>query len=145
MTASSYTVDTDLDHIDLDTVHQWLSTEALWALGRSRDTVQRAAEGSLNFGLYNQAGRIVGYARVVTDYATFAWLCEVFIAPEERGHGAGRLLAQAVVDHLRLMHLKRVLLSTLDAHELYKKVGFAPFPDPHKLMQLEDQPAPSAT
>ena len=129
-------VDTDLGRIDLRKVHHWLSTDAFWALGRSVETVQRAAGGSLNFGVYDSAGGLCGYARVVTDHATFAWLCDVYIDRPSRGRGLGRLLAQAVVDTLSPMHLKRVLLSTLDAHGLYEQVGFTPFPDPQKLMIL---------
>ena len=129
-------VDTDLGRIDLRKVHHWLSTDAFWALGRCVETVQRAAGGSLNFGVYDSAGGLCGYARVVTDHATFAWLCDVYIDRPSRGRGLGRLLAQAVVDTLSPMHLKRVLLSTLDAHGLYEQVGFTPFPDPQKLMIL---------
>ena len=135
-TNDEYSVDTDLGRIDLRKVHHWLSTDAFWALGRSVETVQRAAGGSLNFGVYDSAGGLCGYARVVTDHATFAWLCDVYIDRPSRGRGLGRLLAQAVVDTLSPMHLKRVLLSTLDAHGLYEQVGFTPFPDPQKLMIL---------
>ena len=133
---NEYTVDTDLSRIDLPTVHRWLSTDAFWALGRPLTTVQRAADGSLNFGVYDGAGALCGYARVVTDRATFAWLCDVYIDRPFRGRGLGRVLAQAVVDTLTPMNLNRVLLSTLDAHALYEQVGFVPFPDPQKLMIL---------
>ena len=135
-TNDEYSVDTDLGRIDLRKVHHWLSTDAFWALGRSVETVQRAANGSLNFAVYDRAGSLCGYARVVTDHATFAWLCDVYIDRPSRGRGLGRLLAQAVVDTLSPMHLKRVMLSTLDTHGLYEQVGFMPFPDPQKLMIL---------
>ncbi|TFB69833.1 GNAT family N-acetyltransferase [Cryobacterium sp. Hz9] len=135
-TNDEYSVDTDLGRIDLRQVHHWLSTDAFWALGRSVETVQRAAGGSLNFGVYDSAGGLCGYARVVTDHATFAWLCDVYIDRPSRGRSLGLFLAQAVVDTLSPMHLKRVLLSTLDAHGLYEQVGFTPFPDPQKLMIL---------
>ena len=131
-----YSVDTDLGRIDLFKVHHWLSTDAFWALGRSLETVQQAADGSLNFGVYDRTGDLCGYARVVTDRATFAWLCDVCIDRQFRGRGLGRFLAQEVVDTLSPMQLKRVLLSTLDAHGLYEQVGFIPFPDPQKLMIL---------
>lgn len=131
-----YTVDTDASRIDLKQVHHWLSTDAYWALGRSREIVQRAADGSLNFGVYDTLGTLRAYARVVTDYATFAWLCDLYVEPASRGRGIGALLAQAVVDTLLPMELKRVLLATLDAHDLYTKVGFVPYPDPQKLMVL---------
>lgn len=129
-------LDTALSKIDLDRVHRWLSTDAFWALGRDRQTVQQAAEGSLNFGVFDSQGTLCAYARVVTDRATFAWLCDVYVDREYRGQGIGLLLSRAIVDALAPMDLKRVMLSTLDAHGLYEQVGFVPFPDPEKLMLL---------
>ncbi|WP_156759754.1 GNAT family N-acetyltransferase [Microbacterium karelineae] len=133
---ASARVTTDLAEIDLDLVHRWLSEDAFWAIGRSRATVDAAARGSLNFGAIDAAENLVGYARVVTDRATFAWLCDVYVTPAARGSGTGLLLAQSVVAALRPMNLKRVLLSTVDAHGLYAKVGFDAFPTPERLMQL---------
>ena len=134
---TGFTVETDLAHIDLDVVHRWLSTDAHWALGRSRQTVQQAAEGSLNFGVFDAEGALCGYARVVTDRTTFAWLCDVYIERSQRGRGVGLFLARTVVDVLAPMDLKRVMLSTPDAHGLYEQVGFVVVPDPEKLMTLE--------
>lgn len=131
-----FTVDTDLARIDLDTVHRWLSTDAYWAVGRSRETVQRAAEGSLNFGVFDGEGALCAYARVITDRATFAWLCDVYVDRHHRGMGVGQLLARTVVDTLAPMELLRVMLATHDAHELYSRVGFVPVPDPEQLMRL---------
>lgn len=133
-------ITTDLSEIDLDLVHRWLSTDAFWAIGRSRETVELAARGSLNFGALGENGELAGYARVVTDHATFAWLCDVYVDRSARGSGVGLALATAVTDYLRPMALKRVILSTLDAHGLYRKVGFEPFPNPERLMQLASQP-----
>ncbi|WP_282687437.1 MULTISPECIES: GNAT family N-acetyltransferase [unclassified Streptomyces] len=132
----TYEIDTDPDRIDIGLVHHWLSTDAFWALGRSRDVVERSMRGSLNFGVYDGEGAQVAYARVVTDHATFAWLCDVYVDPTHRGRGLGVRLATAVRDHLAPYELKRTLLSTLDAHELYAKVGFVPVPDPKMLMIL---------
>ena len=129
-------VTTDLDDIDLDVVHRWLSEEAYWALGRSRDVVEAAARASVNFGALDAGGRLVGYARVVTDQVTFAWLCDVFVDPAARGLGAGKALAGAVVAAVRPMGLKRVMLATADAHELYRRFGFEGVTDPEKLMIL---------
>ncbi|MFE7449973.1 GNAT family N-acetyltransferase [Streptomyces griseus] len=134
--ADRYVIDTDPDRIDVGLVHHWLSTDAFWALGRSRDLVERSLRGSLNFGVYGPDGAQVAYARVVTDRATFAWLCDVYVDPAHRGRGLGVRLATAVRDHLAPYELKRTLLATLDAHELYAKVGFAPLPDPTMLMVL---------
>ncbi|QHC26971.1 GNAT family N-acetyltransferase [Streptomyces sp. GS7] len=130
----------DPDRLDVALVHRWLSTDAFWALGRSRETVEQSIRGSVNFGIYDSVGSQVAYARVVTDRATFAWLCDVYVAPEHRGKGLGTRLAGAVRDHLAPYKLKRVLLATRDAHEVYAKVGFAPVPDPENLMIL--RPAP---
>ncbi|MFE6771233.1 GNAT family N-acetyltransferase [Streptomyces griseus] len=132
----AYEVDTDPDRIDIGLVHHWLSTDAFWALGRSRDLVERSLRGSLNFGVYDGGGTQVAYARVVTDHATFAWLCDVYVDPAHRGRGLGVRLATAVRDHLAPYELKRILLATLDAHELYAKVGFVPVSDPKMLMVL---------
>ncbi|MFJ8842840.1 GNAT family N-acetyltransferase [Streptomyces cyaneofuscatus] len=135
-----YEIDTDPDRLDVGLVHHWLSTDAFWALGRSRDTVERSIQGSLNFGVYAADGTQAAYARVVTDRATFAWLCDVYVAPAHRGLGLGVQLATAVRDHLAPYELKRTMLATLDAHELYKKVGFVPVPDPERLMILGPTP-----
>ncbi|MGA5564871.1 GNAT family N-acetyltransferase [Streptomyces platensis] len=132
-----YEVATDPDRLDIGLVHHWLSTDAFWALGRSRETVEQSIRGSLNFGLYDAGGAQVAYARVVTDLATFAWLCDVYVAPAHRGKGLGTWLAAAVRDHLAPYELKRTLLATLDAHEVYAKVGFVPVPDPERLMIMK--------
>jgi GNAT superfamily N-acetyltransferase len=129
-----YEITTDPGRLDLDTVHRWLSTDAYWALGRSRETVERAVEGSVNFGLYDAEGRQAGYARVVTDLATFAWLCDVYVDPAHRGRGLGTWLVTAVHDHLAPYRLRRIMLATGDAHALYEKVGFTPLADPQRFM-----------
>ncbi len=129
-------VTTELDEIDLDVVHRWLSEEAYWALGRSRDLVERAARASVNFGALDAEGRLIGYARVVTDAATFAWVCDVFVSPAARGVGVGTLLAETIAATARSWGLKRTMLATADAHGVYAKVGFVPLPDPDRMMVL---------
>ncbi|MCP3787638.1 GNAT family N-acetyltransferase [Micromonospora sp. A3M-1-15] len=122
-----YLLSTDPDRLDLDRVHHWLSTDAYWALGRDRDTVGRAFAGSIGFGVYRPGdGRQVAVARVVTDRATFAWLCDVYVDRAERGRGLGTWLAGAARDHLAEMGVRRIVLATEDAHGVYAKVGFAP-------------------
>lgn len=132
----AYEISTDPGRLDVALVHHWLSTDAYWALGRSLDTVRRSVEGSLNFGAYDRAGAQVGYARVVTDLATFGWLCDVYVAPEHRGRGVGGRLALAVRDHLAPHRLIRLMLATGDAHEVYARVGFAPVEEPEQLMAI---------
>lgn len=131
-----YEIDSNLARMDLDLVHQWLSTDAFWALGRTRETVETAARNSLNFGVFTNDGSQVAYARVATDRATFGWLCDVYVDRDHRGRGLGTRLSEAVVARLRPMRLKRVLLATSDAHEVYARVGFVPMPDPEMLMIL---------
>jgi GNAT superfamily N-acetyltransferase len=131
-----YEIASDPDRLDIDLIHHWLSTDAFWALGRSRETVERSVRASVNFGVYDEHGAQVAYARVVTDLATFAWLCDVYVDRAHRGKGLGTRLAFAVRDHLAPYKLKRIMLSTVDAHGIYAKAGFVPFPDPQRLMIL---------
>ncbi|MFJ1755685.1 GNAT family N-acetyltransferase [Kitasatospora sp. NPDC088134] len=137
---AGYALSTDPSRLDREAVHRWLSEESYWALGRPRAKQDTAIDASLNFGLYEEgSGAQVGYARVVTDRATFAWLCDVFIAEPARGRGLGTALTAAVRDELAGLGLRRVLLATRDAHEVYAKVGFAPMALPEKWMILGEQ------
>ncbi len=120
-----YELSTDPHRLDADRVHRWLSTDAYWALGRPRDKHDRAVAGSLNFGVYDAvSGEQVAYARIVTDRATFAYLCDVYVDPSVRGKGVGTAMVAAVREHLRPFGLRRVLLATKDAHGVYEKLGF---------------------
>jgi GNAT superfamily N-acetyltransferase len=131
-----YELSTDPARLDLAAVHGWLATDAYWALGRAREVVERAAAGSVNYGLYAPGGgRQVGYARAVTDGATFAWLCDVYLDRSVRGGGLGRWLVTAARDHLDGLGVRRIMLATADAHGLYASVGFAPLDDPGRWMQ----------
>ena len=134
-------VSTDPARLDVGRFHHWLSTDAYWALGRTRDVVERAVAGSLNWGAYDEAGSQVGYARVVTDRATFAWLCDVYVDPAARGQGVGTALLDAVTAQLAGYRLKRVLLATGDAHAVYARYGFGPLPDPSLFMVAGDPAA----
>ncbi|WP_392669112.1 GNAT family N-acetyltransferase [Streptomyces sp. LN785] len=132
-----YEITPDPARLDPVRIHHWLSTDAYWALGRSREKQDLAIEGSLNFGAYETtSGEQVGYARVVTDHATFAWLCDVYVAPSARGRGLGTRLAAAVRDHLAPTGIRRLMLATEDAHGVYEKVGFKLLGDPEKWMHL---------
>lgn len=136
-----YEISTDPSRVDAERVHRWLSTDAYWALGRAREKQDRAIEGSLNFGVYDTAsGEQVAYARVVTDRATFAWLCDVYVDPSVRGKGVGTALVTAVREKVRSYGVRRVLLATHDAHGVYEKIGFAPLARPeHWMVLLFDQ------
>jgi GNAT superfamily N-acetyltransferase len=129
-----YIISTDKALLDIRLLHLFLSREAYWSLGRPRAVVERAIEHSLCFGVYDR-GTQVGFARVVTDYATFAWVCDVFVLPSHRGRGLSKWLMQSLVSHPDLQGLKRVLLATRDAHELYRHyAGFETLPEPGKWM-----------
>ncbi|WBB77943.1 GNAT family N-acetyltransferase [Micromonospora sp. WMMD882] len=136
--ADGYQLCADPARLDLDRVHRWLSSDAYWALGRDRETVARAFANSIGFGVYRPSdGAQVAVARVVTDRATFAWLCDVYVDPVERGRGLGGWLAGAVRDHLTDLGVRRILLATLDAHGVYAAAGFTPLPRPEWWMQLD--------
>ncbi|BBA99191.1 putative acetyltransferase [Actinacidiphila reveromycinica] len=135
-----YEISTDPARIDVPRVHQWLSVESYWAKGRSLDKQQAAMANSLNFGAYREdTGEQHGYARVVTDLATFAWLCDVYVDRAARGRGLGTALVAAVRDHLAPYGVRRVMLATADAHGVYAKLGFEPLADPAKWMALGHQ------
>ncbi len=133
-------ISTDPERLDAALVHRWLSQDAYWALGRSREKQDRAIAGSLNFGVYDSASGVqLAYARVVTDRATFAWLCDVYVDPGSRGKGLGGALVEAVKAHLEPYGLRRVLLATGDAHAVYARSGFEPLATPGKWMAFGQQ------
>ena len=131
-----YEVSTDPDRIDLDYVHHYLSEISYWAQGIPRDVVARSIANALSFGLYGPDGAQAGFARVITDRATFAWLADVFIDPALQGKGLGKGLMDAIFAHPELQELRRFMLVTLDAHGLYQQYGFGPPPNPDRLMAV---------
>ena len=133
-------VSDDKARLDHALIHGFLSRESYWAKGVSMETVERSIEHSLCFGI-DKAGRQAGFARVVTDFATFAWLADVFIVEEWRGEGLGKKLVGGVLGHPRLQGLRRFLLGTRDAHKLYEQFGFTPLEYPERFMEI--QPANS--
>ena len=130
-----YEISTDPARLDLDLIHRFLSEEAYWSPGVPREVVERSIDGSLNFGLYLGAEQ-VGFARVVTDYATIAWLADVFVVDAYRGHGLGRWLVETVLGHPDLQGMRRWILGTADAHGLYERYGFKPA-DPARYMMSD--------
>lgn len=134
-------VDTDPARLDLERVHGWLSTDAYWAMGRTMDVMRRAVAGSISFGVYRPDGTQIGYARLVTDGAAFGWLCDVYIDRSARGLGLGTALVQAIVEAVRPLGLKRLMLTTADAHDVYRRIGFALHPNPEQIMLLEGHQA----
>jgi GNAT superfamily N-acetyltransferase len=130
-----YEIDTDPHRIDVDLLHRWLSTDAYWAMGRPRDVVQQSIAGSLNFALHAPGGAMAGFTRAVTDSATFAYLCDVYVDRAVRGSGVGTWFVGSVVDHLRGLGCQRLMLATADAHGLYAKFGFLPLARPQEWME----------
>jgi GNAT superfamily N-acetyltransferase len=121
---NGYLITDDRSRLDVDSIHRYLSEESYWAKGVRRDIVVRSIENSLCVGVYAPTGEQVGLGRVITDSATFAWLCDVFILDGHRGHGLGKALIHAVLSHPQLQTLRRMGLGTLDAHGLYAQFGF---------------------
>jgi len=127
-----FVVSTDPEAVDVDAVHAYL-TRAYWSAGIPRETVARAIEGSIPFSVLHN-GTQVGFARVITDRATFAYLADVYVLEEYRGRGLSLKLMDAVVAHPDLQGLRRFLLVTRDAHGLYRRYGFTDVPDPSRLL-----------
>src|SRR4051794_40714033 len=137
MPGVAYEISTDPERLDLPRVHRFLSTEAYWSPGVEFETVERSVAGSMPFGVYTSEGEQVGFARVVTDRATFAWLADVYIEDEHRGHGLGKRLVSEILLHPELQGLRRWLLATADAHGLYRQFGFAGLERVGRFMALE--------
>jgi N-acetylglutamate synthase-like GNAT family acetyltransferase len=129
-----YLVSTDPGRLDLDVIHGFLR-ESYWARGVPRAVVERSLRGSLCFGLFEWE-RQVGFARVITDGATFAYLADVFVLPSHRGRGLARWLMECVLAHPDLQGLRRFLLFTRDAHWLYARFGFEPLSNPDMAMSI---------
>ena len=117
-----FSIQTDREKLNLDFIHGYLCNQSYWAQGRSYAVVKKSIQNSLCFGLF-EGERQIGFARVVTDLATFAWLCDVFVAASYRGCGLGKWLVECVVAHPDLQIVKYILLATQDAHELYRWYG----------------------
>lgn len=128
-----YLISTDATRLDLPTIHGFLTT-SYWAAGVPFDVVQRSIEHSLAFGVYHH-DRQIGFARVITDRATFAYLADVFVLEPHRGQGLGHWLVETILAHPELQGLRRWLLATRDAHALYRSAGFTPLQAPERWME----------
>jgi GNAT superfamily N-acetyltransferase len=135
-----YSVSTNPAQLDHEMIHRFLEA-SYWAHGIPREVVDRSIAGSLPFGLYREHERgqeQIGFARVITDGATFAWIADVFVVGSRRGEGLGVWLMECIVSHPDLQGLRRWMLATRDAHDLYRKVGFAPPAEPGRIMERVD-------
>ncbi len=135
-----FEIKTDPRDLDIDAIHDYLVNESYWAKTRTRKQLETVIKNSLCFGVYREKTQI-GFARVVTDYATFAYLGDVYILPEFQGEGLGKWLMEVVSGHPDLQGFRRWILATKDAHTLYEKFGFSELRHPERWME---KPAPDA-
>ena len=131
-----FTISTDRDRLDIDSIYRFL-TNCYWAKGIPKEVVSRSIQHSLCFGIYNEGGQ-VGFARVISDFATFAYIGDVFVLERYRGRGLSKWLMRCIMDHPRLQGLRRWSLVTRDAHGLYSQFGFRPLASPDRWMELHD-------
>ena len=131
-----FTISSDKTRLDLEVIHGFLST-SYWAAGRSVETIRRSIEHSIPFGVY-KGDHQVGFARVITDYATFAWIADVFILDSFRGQGLGKWLMEVILSDPQLQGFRRWVLATKDAQELYRRFGFSELKIPERWMERPD-------
>jgi GNAT superfamily N-acetyltransferase len=130
-----YSISTDKTRLDVGMVHHFLYTTAHWAIGRPMSIVRKSIENSLCFGLY-EGDKQVGFARIVTDGATVGWICDMFILPSHRSSGLGKWLLESMMEYPDVKGLRRILLNTRDAHDLYiKHAGFRPLLAPESWLE----------
>ncbi|MEX2285066.1 MAG: GNAT family N-acetyltransferase [Gemmatimonadota bacterium] len=134
-----FEITTDPARLDGSAIHEFLSQRAYWAIDRPLETVQRSLDNSLCFGLYHGTAQI-GLARVITDYATYGYLCDVYVLEDYRGCGLGVWLIECLLQHPGLEDLRKFSLATRDAQELYRRFGFTEVTDPHRYMNLRSRP-----
>lgn len=132
---AEFLISTDRNRLNLDVVHDFL-TNCYWAKGIPREVVARSIEHSLCFGIYDGDARQVGFVRVVTDFATIAYLGDVFVLESHRGRGLSKWLMECITQHPALQNLRRWILLTRDAHRLYSQYGFTPLKAPERYMEL---------
>lgn len=135
VTHGDYLISTDKEKLQLDVIFEYLSERSYWANGRSYDTFHRSVNGSLCFGIYH-FDKQVGFARVITDFGTFAYLADVFVLEEYRGRGLSKWLMEVILADPELQTVKRWLLATADAHGLYSKYGFTQLSKPERWMEM---------
>jgi GNAT superfamily N-acetyltransferase len=133
-TQGDYYITTDRDKLDMAVIHDFLSNHSHWSKGIPIETVRKSIDNALNFGLYHH-GKQVGYARLITDYATIAYLGDVFVLPEYRGRGLSKWLMEVVMSYPDLQGLRRWVLLTSDAHGLYEKTGWKRVARPELYME----------
>ncbi|BBH16371.1 N-acetyltransferase [Nocardioides baekrokdamisoli] len=134
--ADGFVMSDDRTRLDLDRIVAWLG-ESYWAPTRSRETIERSIEHSVAYGVYDSEGVQVAFYRAVTDFATFGWICDVWVGPHVRGRGIGVWMIEEGVRALAAAGVPRLALATLDAHGVYLKAGFAPLAHPERWMDID--------
>lgn len=133
-----FCISTDHSMLDINAIHHFLSVDSYWSKNIPLEKVAAAAAGSLNFGLYHQ-GRQIGYARIISDYCSIAYLGDVYVLPEYRGKGLSKWMMQTIISHPQLQGLRRWILATKDAHGLYQQFGFTPLAMPERWMERHNK------
>ncbi|MGJ7922372.1 GNAT family N-acetyltransferase [Neobacillus sp. LXY-4] len=138
---NEFIISTKKDWLNVNVIYNFLTNESYWAKGRSRETIEKSIENSsFCFGIYredeNGQKDQVGFARVVSDLTTFAYLCDVFVLPNYRGRGLSKWLLSVIIQHPELMNVRRFMLATNDAHSLYAQYGFKPLKKPEMFMEI---------
>lgn len=136
VTRDRFIITTDKEKLDINIIHSFLS-QSYWAEGISKEVISRSIEGSMCFGVFDNDKQI-GFARMITDKATFAYLADVFIVEEYRGLGLSKWLMETIMSHADLQGLRRIMLATRDAHDLYKKFGFTTLTNVDRWMAIHD-------
>ena len=137
VTKGEYSISTDPSRLDVNVIHNYLANDSYWAQNIPLDVVKKMIEGSLCFGVF-KGDEQIGFARMITDKAVFAYLADVFILPEFRGQGLSKWLMETMLKHPDLQGLRRILLVTADAHKLYSQYGFETITSPEKYMSIHN-------
>ena len=136
VTKNRYSINDEKEKLDIDFIHSFL-TRSYWAEDIPKDVIKRSVDGALCFGVY-EGEKQVGFARMITDKATFAYLADVFIIEEYRGRGLSKWLMKVIMSHPDLQGLRRMMLATRDAHKLYAQFGFVPLSNVDRWMQIHN-------
>lgn len=136
---NGFTISDDKNKLDIVSIHDFLTNRSYWAKGRSLEIVKCSIENSLCFGMYDTTDKMIGFARVLTDYAIFAYIMDVFILEDYRNRGLGKQLMEYIMKYPGLQELKRIMLATKDAHGLYEKYGFEVSKNPETMMEKINQ------
>ena len=136
ITKDNYCISTEKEKLDIDFIHSFL-TGSYWAEGISKEVIKKSIDDALCFGVYD-GEKQVGFARMITDKATFAYLADVFIIEQYRGRGLSKWLMEVIMSHPDLLGLRRIMLATRDAHGLYKQFGFVPLTNVDRWMQIHN-------